>query len=204
MLLGVPALRLAYRWRFVGADNIPLNGPVIVASNHISPVDPFALGLAAVVRRRPVRYLTGAEFFDWPVAGFLLRRIRMVPIRRGAHDVTALDAAVRTLRDGEVLGIFPEGRLGDGLTLLPGRSGVARLAFTARVPVVPVAVWGTQRRWPRGGIQVQPPLRPRVAVAVGEPIHPVGDPQSQGDVRRLTDEVMAAIEGLVVTARSAS
>jgi 1-acyl-sn-glycerol-3-phosphate acyltransferase len=204
----VPCLRAAYRWRLIGVGNLPASGPVLLASNHISPLDPFAVGLAGVARRRAVRYLTSAEFFDWPVGGFLLRRIRMVPIRRGAADRAALDAAVRALREGEVLGIFPEGRIGDGGALQRGRSGVARLALRTGLPVVPVGVWGPQRRWSGSGLSLRPPLRPRAAIAVGEAIPPEGaaggDAEGTEAVGRLRDTIMSAIEVQVNAAREAA
>ena len=196
-------LHLCFRWRFVGVESLPESGPAIVASNHVSPIDPFAIGLATTVRRRSIRYLAAAEFFDPPVNGFMLRRLRMIPIRRGDGDVGALDAALRVLGGGDLVGIFPEGGLGEGVTLRRGHSGVARLALAARVPVVPVAVWGTQRRWSRAGLHLGRPVRPRASIAVGEPIHPGGDAASHDDVRRLTDEVMAAIAAALEVARSA-
>jgi 1-acyl-sn-glycerol-3-phosphate acyltransferase len=108
------------------------------------------------------------------------------------------------LRRGDLVGIFPEGGLGDGVTLQPGHSGVARLALQAGVPVVPMAVWGTNRRWPRSGVRFGRPIRPRASVVVGPPIQPSGDPASPQDMRRLTDEVMAAIAAALAIARSES
>lgn len=197
-------LHLCFRWRLIEVENIPECGPAIVASNHVSPIDPFAIGLATTARRRSIRYLAAAEFFDPPLSGFMLRRLRMIPIRRGDGDLGALDAAVEVLRGGDLVGIFPEGGLGDGVTLHRGHSGVGRLALQTGLPVVPVAVWGTQRRWPRSGMRVDRPVRPKASVVVGRPIHPKGDPASPQDVRRLTDEVMKAIAAGLAAARSVS
>jgi 1-acyl-sn-glycerol-3-phosphate acyltransferase len=198
------SFRAAFRWRLVGVEHLPASGPVLLASNHVSPLDPFAIGLAGVARRRAVRYLTSAEFFDWPVGGFLLRRLKMVPIKRGAGDTGALDAAERALAAGEVVGIFPEGRIGDGAALQRGHSGAARLALRTGVPVVPVGVWGPQRRWAGTGMVLRGPARPRAAIAVGQALMPLGDDTSQADVQRFTDDVMAGIERAVEAARIAA
>jgi 1-acyl-sn-glycerol-3-phosphate acyltransferase len=215
LVLVQSALRLAHRWRIVGARSIPLEGAAVLASNHVSPIDPFAIGLATTARLRAIRYLAAAEFFDHPFGGFWLRRIRMIPIHRGLGDRMALDAAVETLRRGELVGIFPEGSIGDGDIVRRGHSGVARLALAAGVPVIPVGLWGTQRRWSRGGIRRGLPLRPWAAIAIGAPIA-VDPPAADADrprekdvldpehVRRLTDRVMGGIEEVVAIARAAA
>jgi 1-acyl-sn-glycerol-3-phosphate acyltransferase len=128
----------------------------------------------------------------------------MVPIKRGGGDRAALNAAERALAVGEVVGIFPEGRIGDGARLQRGHSGVARLALRTGIPVVPVGVWGPQRRWSGEGLSLQAPLRPRAAIAVGEALVPHGEDDSTHDVQRVTDEVMAAIERAVQAARMAA
>jgi len=202
----VPTLRLLYRWRLIGTSNIPAAGPALVASNHVSPLDPFAIGLAGVSRRRAIRYVASAEFFDWPVGGFLLRRIRMVPIRRGGRDIAALDAAAAMLGRGELVGIFPEGGIGPGDALQRGRSGAARLGLRTGVPIIPVAVWGPQRRWGRGGPRFGGPPRPRATVAVGEPIllpGPHADP-TPAEVDALTRRIMAGIAQALDAAQAAS
>ena len=209
LVVGEVVLRLAYRVRTIDVERIPQDGPAIVASNHVSPVDPFVLGLALSHRLRRIRYLTAAEFLAWPVAGFVLRRMGMIPVRRSSRDEgprrgDPLAGAASALARGELLGIFPEGKLGDGDGLLPAYPGVARIALQNRVVVVPVAIWGAQRRWPRGGMRLRRPLRPVVAIAVGRPIEPLGDAASPADVQRLTTEVMDAIASLVPVAETAA
>src|SRR6058998_3487172 len=75
--------RMGFRLRAEGVQNIPIDGPAIVAANHVSPLDPIAVALAAVERGRTIRYLTAVEAFDIPVIGWGLRRFRQIPIRRG-------------------------------------------------------------------------------------------------------------------------
>ncbi|HEX6230170.1 MAG TPA: lysophospholipid acyltransferase family protein [Actinomycetota bacterium] len=197
--------RALFRPRFVGVDRVPATGPAIVAGNHVSSLDGVVLGLATGVRaRRMTRFLAAAEFFRKPWFGWALRLYRQIPLRRGEGDSGALDEAVVTIRSGAVAGIFPEGRVNPDAEagLQPGRSGVARLALATGAPVVPVGIWGTQVRWPRGRIRFRRPLRPVLVLAYGDPIPPQGDPASFEDLEVFTDLVMAAIEKQVAEARA--
>ena len=194
--------RATMKLRIEGLEGIPASGPAIIAANHVSPLDPIAMAIAASRRGRTVRFLTAAEAFDRRVIGWGLRRFQQIPIQRGTRDRAALDDAARVIARGALAGIFPEGFLGSGEALQPAKSGMARLALTAGAPVVPMGVWGMERRWPRGGIKLRPPVRPIAAVAVGEPISAAGDPAREEDVRAMTDRAMAAIEALVNRARA--
>ncbi|HZD18446.1 MAG TPA: lysophospholipid acyltransferase family protein [Actinomycetota bacterium] len=197
--------RVFFRPRFVGVACIPAAGPSIVAGNHVSSLDGIVLGLATGERaRRMTRFLAAAEFFAKPWFGWALRRYRQIPLRRGEGDRGALDEAVATIRSGALAGIFPEGRVNPDPEggLQPGRTGVARLALATGAPVVPVGIWGTQVRWPRGRIRFRRPLRPVLVLAYGEPIVPQGDPTSLEDLQLFTGLVMAGIEKQVVEARA--
>src|SRR5436190_13556307 len=103
--------RLLFRVRFVGQANVPRDGGAILACNHISVLDPIPISLGATTSGTPVRFVTAAEFFRKPLIGWGLRRIRQIPIRRGASDRAALQRAARVLRGGALGGIFPEGTL---------------------------------------------------------------------------------------------
>jgi 1-acyl-sn-glycerol-3-phosphate acyltransferase len=194
--------RASHELRIEGLSRIPPGGPAILASNHVSPLDPIAIALAAARRGRTVRYLTSIEAFDIPVIGWGLRKFRQIPIRRGARDRAALEAAANVIANGALAGIFPEGRLGTGEAMLPARSGMARLALAAGAPVIPMGVWGMQLRWPVTGLTLRRPLRPVAAVAVGDPIPAEGDLMEDADVRRFTERTMAAIEVLVERAKA--
>lgn len=195
LVLGAVA-RPLFRIRVTGVDSVPIEGPGIVASNHVSVLDGIALALViARHRRRMTRFLTAAEFFRKPFYAWALRLYRQIPIRRGEGDEGALDEAVRTVRAGALAGIFPEGKVNpspDG-ALQRGRTGVARMALATGAPVVPVGIWGTQRRWPRGGIRWERPLRTTIALEFGEPVTREGDPDSPQDTQRLTELVMERI-----------
>lgn len=198
------AFGLTFKVRVVGASRIPVNGSAIVAGNHVSALDGVVLALVVGrERRRMTRYLTAAEFFDKRKFGWALRLYRQIPLRRGEGDSGALDEAVRTIRAGAVTGIFPEGKVNpvpEG-ALQRGRSGVGRIALATEAPVVPVGIWGTQRRWPHQGLHFRRPWRPVVVLAFGEPIAAEGDPASITDVQGFTKLVMERIAERVGEAR---
>jgi 1-acyl-sn-glycerol-3-phosphate acyltransferase len=193
--------RTMFRLRFEGLDHIPEAGPALLACNHVSVLDPIIVALGPSERGRTVRFLAAEEFFHRPVVGWGLRRIRQIPIRRGTSDWAALQEVAGVIRRGALAGIFPEGQLGDG-PLQRGRRGAARIALAGQVPVVPLAIWGTQRRWPRPGLKFTRPLRMPVATVFGPAIASQGDPLDQGAVQALTDDVMAAIGRCLDRARS--
>jgi 1-acyl-sn-glycerol-3-phosphate acyltransferase len=203
LILLAPLLRLAFRIRVLDAGRIPPAGPAVLAANHVSALDGILLAFLAAERGRPVRFLVAAEFFRRPLHGFVLRRFRQIPVRRGERDQRAIEEAVAAVRAGALAGIFPEGRVNpdpDG-PLQEGRTGVARVALAAGAPVVPVGIWGPQRRWPRSGLRLDRPLRVPVTMALGEPLAPSGDPLHQDDLERFRDRVMAGIAAQVERAR---
>lgn len=127
-ILGVLLAPLA-RWgrvRVTGLELVPREGPVLIVPNHDSQMDPVLVGLA-LRRVRPVRFLARANLWGIPGLGAVMTALRQIPVERGAGDAAALQAAVDTLRAGEAVCIFPEGRLSRG-ERVRARSGVARLA----------------------------------------------------------------------------
>jgi 1-acyl-sn-glycerol-3-phosphate acyltransferase len=192
-----PWLRWGLRWTIEGAHNIPASGPVVLASNHVSYLDPLTLAWVADRRGRHVRYLAKAELFDKPALGPLLRAAHQIPVRRGRADAAdALEMAVDSLRRGECIGVFPEGTISEDLEPMVAKSGTARLVRRAGVAITPVGLWGTHRILTKGrkphwqwGIE-------QTAV-IGEPIVPVPDEH----VKQTTDRMMAAIVECVARAR---
>jgi len=196
-----PLMYAMFRVRAGGLANLPASGGAILASNHVSVFDPVILGLVASRRGRTVRFVGAYENWDVPVVGWGLRKIRQIPLVRGGSDLRALEVAARVVRSGALAGIYPEGRVGPG-PLLPGKRGTARLSLASKGPVIPVGIWGTNARWPKSGLHWSRPLRPVVALCVGAPITPEGDPASPQDVQALTDRLMAGIAHQVLAARS--
>jgi len=194
----LPPLHHGMRWTFEGAHRIPTYGPVILASNHTSYLDPLVLAFLAERRHRRLRFLAKAELFDKRGLGWALRRIRQIPVQRNTPDAAAsLDGAVAALEAGECVAVFPEGTISLDLEPMPGKTGVARLAALSGVPVTPVGLWGAHRilfkgrkpRWRRGVAET---------VVVGDPVRVT----SADDVYDTTDRVMEGIVRCVARARA--
>jgi 1-acyl-sn-glycerol-3-phosphate acyltransferase len=192
-----PGLRYGLKWQIEGAERIPTTGPVILASNHVSYLDPLTLAYVANARKRKLRFLAKAELFDKRFLGSLLRGVEQIPVQRGgATAADALEGAVDALRRGECVAVFPEGTISLDLDPMAGKSGTARLAQASGVPVTPVGLWGTQRILFKGR---KPHWRWGVAqvAVVGEPVAVSADE----DVKHATDRVMSAICACVAAAR---
>ena len=145
-----PFLRPLLRWRITGAGRIPRTGATILAANHLSHVDPIAVIAAA---RRTTHYLAKDGHFSNPLTSFLMRATGQIETHREAGGSDALASAASILDNGKALGIFPEGtrsKRQEPPYLLPGKTGVARLAAAyPHAVVVPMALVGTRDQWPR-------------------------------------------------------
>ncbi len=195
--------RLLFRIRVRGAERVP-TGSAIVAGNHVSALDGVMLAyVTGRHARRMTRFLVAAEFFDKPKIAWGLRLYRQIPLRRGKADASAIGEAVETIRAGALAGIFPEGKVNPDPEsgLQPGRKGVGRIALATGAPVVPVGIWGTHDRWPKGGLHYRRPIRRTIAIVYGEPIEPEGDADSQEDIQVFTDLVMTGIAKQAAEAR---
>lgn len=149
--------KLVFRLRVIGAGHVPDQGGVILAANHVSYLD---IPLLAVSLRRRVDFMGKAELFRTAVGRFLFRRLGAFPVRRGEGDRQAMGEAVRRIREGRVVAIFPEGTRSRDGTLRRGKGGVGALAVQSGARVIPVFIRGTFE-WRR--------LRP-VTVIFGSPI----------------------------------
>lgn len=194
-----PLTHAAYRPTITGTDNVPPEGGVLLASNHLSFIDSFAIPLAAP---RKVAFLAKSDYFTRPgVAGTLLREtmrgMGAIPVDRYSPSASqdSLTSALQILQAGEAFGIYPEGTRSRDGRLYRGRTGVAWLALKAQVPVVPVGLLGTDRIQPIGA---RFPTLAKVTVRFGRPISPASYTHlPQGRARRqLTDDVMDAIAQL--------
>jgi len=192
-----PWLRWGLHWTIEGADNIPASGPVVLASNHISYLDPLTLAWVADGRGRHIRYLAKAELFDKPVLGSLLRAAHQIPVQRGRSEAAdALTMGVDALARGECVGVFPEGTISEDLEPMVAKSGTARLARRAGVGITPVGLWGSHRILTKGR---KPHWQWGVAqtAVIGETIVPGPDEH----MKQTTDRMMAAVVKCVARAR---
>lgn len=183
-----PLMNRVYRIRHLNTGRIPVTGPVVLAANHESVLDPFFL---STVTPRQIRFLTKAELFNYPVLGPVLLSLGGIPVRRQGDMGRAADAGLDALARGDVVGIFPQA------TCLPYRDrpfrrGAARLALAAGAPLVPVLLVGTERA-------LQPRTHrigfPEVTIAVGEPIEPDAT-SSRRAAAALTDRLEEAIAAM--------
>ena len=195
-----PVARVIWRPVVDGLENVPDEGPVILASNHLSFADSVVI---PVVAPRRVVFLAKEEYFTRPgVRGRLARSwytaLGAVPVNRDdtRSALGSLNTALEILRQGDALGLYPEGTRSRDGRLYRGRTGVAQLALMSGAPIVPVGLIGTDRLQPVGS---RLPRLARIEVRFGAPIHPGDeyDGMAPGRARRdLTDRVMATIQEL--------
>jgi 1-acyl-sn-glycerol-3-phosphate acyltransferase len=193
VLLG-PLMRLLARPTIEGQHHIPATGGAILAGNHLAVADSF---LVPLLLPRRVTYLAKREYFTAPGLLGRIKRIfftgvGQVPVDRssGSAAQAALDTAVRLLSEGKLLGIYPEGTRSPDGRLYKGKTGVARMALEAGVPVIPVAVIGTDKLNPIGSRMWRPH---RVDIRIGEPLDFSRYAGMAGDrfiERSMTDEIM--------------
>jgi 1-acyl-sn-glycerol-3-phosphate acyltransferase len=160
-IVSAPVLYGLYRLRARGVGNLP-EGGFVLACNHVSSFDPWVIGMP-LWPKRFLRFMAKSELYWWPLT-LVLRRVGAFPVRRGQRDVAAIETAVQLVRDGNVVAMFPEGtRRTKGLVKrfeARPRSGAARIALAGDVPLVPVAVHGTDTLRRFG----------RLSVAYGTPV----------------------------------
>lgn len=187
---------LGQRFQMTGTGNVPREGGVLLAYNHIGYVDFVYGGLAADPSGRLVRFMAKRELFDHPWVGPLMRSLHHIEVDRG-EGVASFHAAVDYLRKGEAVGIFPEATISRAMELKDFKSGAVRIAAEAGVPIVPVILWGTQRMMTKD--------HPRdfsrgktIAIHVGEPMHVTGEnpvaetAELHARMSRMLDEAIAA------------
>jgi len=195
-----PLARAVWRPRVEGLENVPLTGPVLLASNHLSFADSVVI---PIVAPRKVVFLAKAEYFTGTgLRGRLSKAwfegLGMVPVDRSdtRAALNSLDVALEVLSRGDAFGIYPEGTRSRDGRLYRGRTGVAQLALTAGAPVVPVGLVGTDRLQP---VDARLPRLAKVTVRFGAPLDFTGrfEGVAPGRARReATDEIMAAIQAL--------
>ncbi|MEV4757990.1 lysophospholipid acyltransferase family protein [Micromonospora sp. NPDC049559] len=192
-------LRLAWRPKVEGLEHVPATGGAIFAGNHLSVADELFLG--AVVPRHlafwaKAEYFTGTGFRGW-LTRSVVTGLGAIRVERGGGRaaLSAFDGAIPVLKAGDLVAVYPEGTRSPDGRLYRGRTGVARLALAAGVPIIPVGMIGTDRVQPIGA------RMPRlgagdITVRFGKPLDFTGRPSDRSSLREMTDEVMAEIQKL--------
>ena len=182
------------RWQVSGREHCPVTGPVILAPNHISYLDPPASGSGL---HRPVHFMAKEELFRIPILGWVLPRVHAFPVRRGTADRAALRRAEQLLAQGEIVVIFPEGtRSPDGRLQSP-ELGIAFVALRSRAPVLPCLLTGTNRMLPGDSPFIRPA---KITIHYGQPLtfpDLYGQPLTRGVLQQTADRVMTALRVLL-------
>jgi 1-acyl-sn-glycerol-3-phosphate acyltransferase len=194
-----PWLTVWFKWQIEGLENIPSEGPAILAVNHIAYLDPFAAAFIVDKARRRARFLAKSELFQDKRIGWVLKGADQIEVKRGTKDApVALDDAYAALDRGELVVVFPEGTVTREPDLQPmaAKSGAARLALKTGAPLIPCALWGTANVWPKGFKKRWRPGQ-RIVARIGPPIALPQAGDSPDAWRELGTRLMAAIAGLL-------
>jgi 1-acyl-sn-glycerol-3-phosphate acyltransferase len=178
-----------------GAHHIPRTGGAVLASNHVSYLDFIFAGYGARPSGRLTRFMAKHEIFANKIAGPLMRGMHHIPVDRSAGQAS-FQQALSALRTGEVVGIFPEATISRSFTVKDIKSGANRLAHEAGVPLVPMALWGTQRLWTKGRPKNLTQRHVPITILIGEPFE--ASPDDSGDAllrKRMQDLLDVAQAG---------
>ncbi len=175
-----------------GTEHVPPDGGAVLASNHVSYLDFIFAGLAARPSQRLVRFMAKQEIFAHGIGGPLMRGMHHIPVDRNA-GIASYKAALAALKSGEVVGVFPEATISESFTVKDMKDGAARMAAAADVPLIPVALWGTQRLWTKGRPRTLTRRHTPITILVGEPLRP----QRRDDKEAVNVELRARMSALL-------
>jgi 1-acyl-sn-glycerol-3-phosphate acyltransferase len=199
-----PGIRMMMRLDWRGQEHLPADGPVILAANHLSYMDIFAVSLFADSARRYPVFLAKSSLFTIPVLGGLLGKLGQLPVYRGQADAALVlkQAADLAARNNACVIFYPEATVTRDPQQWPmvARTGVARLALERDIPVVPIAHWGAQRILPYGTFVPKFLPRKTVQILAGPPVDLAefaGQPLTNAVLRAATDKIMTDIAGLL-------
>jgi len=160
---------LGPRITYHGLENIPSTGGAVIAINHTSYIDWMPAAIAVYRRKRRLRFMIKQEMADVKIVAFLMRGTSMIPVDRRA-GAGAYAAAVQSLKDGELVGVYPEATISRSFELKEFKTGAARMAREAGVPIIPLIVWGAQRMWTKDHPRKLIRNRVPITVIVGAPL----------------------------------
>jgi 1-acyl-sn-glycerol-3-phosphate acyltransferase len=167
------ARAIGTRISYQDLENIPADGGAVIAMNHISYIDFLPAGLATSRRKRRIRYMLKAEALDNRTVDWIIKHTDCIPVDRTA-GAGAYTEAVRRLRAGQLVGVFPEATISRSFELKEFKSGAVRMALEAQVPVIPLILWGAQRMWTKDHPKTLGRKKIPLIVRAGDPLAPVG------------------------------
>jgi 1-acyl-sn-glycerol-3-phosphate acyltransferase len=169
------ARTIGTRITYQGLENIPGHGGAVVAMNHISYLDYLPAGLASRQRRRRIRYMLKAEALESGAVDWIIRHTDCIPVDRSA-GAGAYAEAVRRLRAGQLVGVFPEATISRSFELKEFKSGAVRMALEAQVPIIPLLLWGSHRMWTKDHPKSLGRKKIPWVIRAGEALQPQGTP----------------------------
>ena len=182
------------RIELTGEKNFPKTGGAVVVINHTGYMDFVYAGVPAREYKRFIRFMAKKEVFSHKIAGPIMRNLRHIPVdRTGGGDAYA--AAVEALRRGELIGVFPEATISRSFEIKGFKTGGARMAKEAGVPILPVTIWGSQRVWSKGLPKNM--VRPNVPILIdtAEPVYVTGDPvETMENLRESMQETLERLQ----------
>jgi 1-acyl-sn-glycerol-3-phosphate acyltransferase len=176
-----------------GAEHVPRQGGALLISNHIGYLDFIFCGLTVLPAKRLVRFMAKESVFRHKVSGPLMRAMKHIPVDR-SDGMHAYAHALEALHRGEIIGVFPEATISQSFTLKSFKSGAARLAMEAGVPVLPMALWGTQRLWTKGHPRNLGRSRLPITLRIGEQMHPLENEKAGALTRRVRLRIQELLE----------
>jgi 1-acyl-sn-glycerol-3-phosphate acyltransferase len=174
-----------------GEEHIPATGGAVIAVNHTGYMDFTYAGLPPRRVKRYIRFMAKKEVFDNKISGPIMRALKHIPVDRGA-GAQSYKAAVDSLRKGELVGVYPEATISRSFEIKEFKSGAARMAIEAGVPIIPTVIWGAQRVWTKGYPKRLGRTNTPISIAVGELIAPVGPPNE------LTDKLRSVMQKMLL------
>jgi 1-acyl-sn-glycerol-3-phosphate acyltransferase len=194
-LASLMVVKICCGLKVVGRENVPKDGPFILASNHESNADPFLLGMSLPCSKW-FSYLAKKELFEGNVRGWYFRKIHAIPLSRGEADPSAIKKVLKILKSGRPMVLFPEGTRSKGKGLQKGKPGVGFIVAKARVPVVPAYIDGSYKAMPESFGSIN---RSKIRVFIGKPVYfdwTIFDKHGKDAYQNVSDEIMRRIAGL--------
>ncbi|MFT3660517.1 MAG: lysophospholipid acyltransferase family protein [Gordonia sp. (in: high G+C Gram-positive bacteria)] len=161
------------KFKISGVENVPVQGPGVVAINHTGYLDFTLAGIPAFLQKRKVRFMAKKEVFDNRYGGPVMRALKHIPVDRG-NGAESYQTAVDYLKNGELVGVYPEATISRSFEIKTFKSGAARMALESGAPIIPTVVWGAQRIWTKGHPRAMGRNNFKIAIGVCEPIRPEG------------------------------